>query len=73
MSTSVKEAIFKKIEKINNPVLLKELELYLDELEEGIPPGDNILLEKSINRAISESELGLGIKHEKIWEQLKRS
>lgn len=71
MATSVKEKILDKIEKIENPVLLRELELYLNELEEHDYPSDNILLDQSINRAISESESGLGIKHEDVWQQLR--
>ena len=71
MPTNVKETILDKIEKIENPVLLRELELYLNELEERDYPSDNILLDQSINRAISESESGLGIKHEQVWAQLK--
>jgi len=70
MPASVKEIILSKIEKIENPVLLRELELYLNELEEYDYPSDNELLDQSINQAISESESGLGISHEQIWGQL---
>jgi hypothetical protein len=45
----------------------------IKEFEENDSHSDNTLLEKSINQAISESDCGLGIRHEEIWEQLKVS
>ncbi len=68
---TIKEKILNKIDKIQNPLLLKELDLYLDGFDDHELPSVSPLLEKSLSQAIHESEMGQGIKHEQIWEQLK--
>jgi hypothetical protein len=71
MESNLKNEILLKINKIENPVLLSELNLFLDEWQSSSSELSNLELNASINRALAESEAGLGVKHEEIWSKLK--
>ncbi len=71
MNSNIKDEILLRINKIDNPAMLSELNLFLSEWENSSNEVSNTELDKSIKQALLESESGLGIRHEEVWNKLK--